>query len=408
MRRFGLFLLLLAACSTESDDGSLPFAEAEHARGLPFLRKPAVVTRTRESVAEEFEQAITEEEVTRYRTVWGRLGFVPTDFDLRASSKRNTARVGAYYEPTDGGRITRFGDDDEPAYMVHELVHALQDQHFGLEALDGSATSTDESLAVRALVEGDARAAETRYRLESFGLNPLVEAPALITSAEAKQESEQFLSFDGVPAFLSAYASFCYSWGSIVVAKAIGLHDPVPRWDTAAADALFRGGAPRSSEAVVRTSLGLEIDPIVEVGLTRLPGTLAETYEMREVDRLGAWLAWILLREAGNPRFEIATDWDGDQLVVIGPKDRAQPPLAVVWTSAWENEVVAEEVAVDLRRMHAAAAEPLVIDRRGVEVVFAKGMLTDADMHALAYAALYDRTSGPRPSVVRRSFAPPF
>jgi hypothetical protein len=404
VRRFALAFLLLAACSEETDDaGALPFAEAEHARGLPFLRKPSVVKRTRTGYADEAAAAITDEEVAIYRTVWGRLGFIPTDFDLRAATKANALRYGAVYEEKNGGQITKFDEDDQPAYMVHELVHALQDQHFDLAAHDEAATSVDELLSARALVEGDARLAETRYRIESWHGDPLVEAPKLVTSAHAREESQELLAFEGVPAFISGFASFSYSYGSVVVAKAVGLHDQPARWDTAGADALFRGGAPRSSEAILRTSLGIEVDPIVDVGLERLPLPLAETYEMRVVERIGAWFTWILLREAGETRFEIAMDWDGDQLVVIGSKDPKEPPSAVVWTSAWENEVVASQVADDLRRLHAAAAEPLVVDRRGVEVVFAKGTLPEADIQLVANAALYERTSGPRPAASRKT-----
>lgn len=404
MRRVGLLFLLLVACSSSTDGAApLPLAEAERARGLSFLRKPAVVTRTRASYAEEVTKEITDDEVARYRTVWGRLGFVPTDFDLRAASQVDVTQIGAFYEPTDGGRITRFDDQDHPALMVHELVHALQDQHFDLGALDDSAKSTDEWIALRALVEGDARVAETRYLIESAGRDALAEAPAAITTGHAREEAERFLAVEGTTALLSAYAAFCYSWGSVVVAKAIGLQQIPPRWETTGADALFRGNAPRSTEAVMRTSLGIEVDPIVDVGLASLPAPIAEKYEVREVDRLGGWLSWILLREAGELRSEIAMDWDGDQLVVLGPRDPAQPPSAVVWTTAWDNEFVAEQVVDDLHRMHAAAAEPLVIERRGVEVVFAKGTLSEDEVRILASAALYDRSSGPRPAVRRKA-----
>lgn len=403
MRRFALALLLLAACSSESDDEALPFAAAEHARGLTFLRKPDVVTRSRAAYADEVSKAVTDDDVTRYRTVWGRLGYVPTDFDLRAVSKLDAARIGAFYEPADGGRITRFDEADAPAYMVHELVHALQDQHFGLVALDDTAKSSDELLAVRALVEGDARVAEMRFRLELGGSDPVRDGPSFFTSLRAHDESEMFLSAEGIPAFLSAYASFCYSYGSIVVAKAIGLHESPPRWSTAESDRLFRGDAPRSTEAVLRTALDLEVDPIVEVGLTSLPEKVAEQWEIRDIDRLGAWLAWILIRETGDLRFELSLRWDGDQLVVIGSKDQTQPPAAVVWTSAWETEEIAASIVDDLQRKNAATTESMVVDRRGTTVVFAKGMLTFPETQMLANAALYERTSGPRPSVARRT-----
>ena len=405
MRRFGLLLLLIGACSSHNDE-TLPLGEAARVRGLPFLRRPDVVTITRAAFVEESQKEITDDQVVYYRTVLGRLGYVPTDFDPRALAKLTSARVGAYYDPKEGnGRITTFdGDgDDDPALMIHELVHALQDQHFDLVALDESSHSTDERLAVRSLVEGDARVAEMRYRLEGAGFDPLADGARFINYEKAREESDGFLDGEGIPAYLSAYPSFAYTFGSVVVAKAIGLHDREPRWDTAGSDALFRAGALRSTEAVLRANLGIESDPIVEVGLVRLPEPLTEKYELRYADRLGAWLSWILLREAGELRSDIAMDWDGDQLAVIAPKDPAQPPVAVVWTSTWEHEVHAETVVDDLRRLHAAAAEPMLIERIGTLVVFAKGIVSDAELHALANAALYQRTSGERPSAARKT-----
>lgn len=68
--------------------------------------------------------------------------------------------------------------------LVHELAHALQDQHFGL-SFDGK--NSDESLAYRALVEGDAMLTEYRYR---FSLpeeeSAVVEQADTQTSKDAK------------------------------------------------------------------------------------------------------------------------------------------------------------------------------------------------------------------------------
>jgi len=51
-------------------------------------------------------------------------------------------------------------DDVSGAYergvLIHEMVHALQDQHFGLEKLHESAEDDDAALAKAALIEGDA------------------------------------------------------------------------------------------------------------------------------------------------------------------------------------------------------------------------------------------------------------
>lgn len=44
----------------------------------------------------------------------------------------------------------------ERGVLIHEMVHALQDQHFGLKQLHQSAFNSDADLAMSALIEGDA------------------------------------------------------------------------------------------------------------------------------------------------------------------------------------------------------------------------------------------------------------
>ncbi|MBI1830617.1 MAG: hypothetical protein HYR84_04110 [Planctomycetes bacterium] len=44
----------------------------------------------------------------------------------------------------------------ERGVLVHEMVHALQDQHFGLAKLHQETFGTDAELAMAALIEGDA------------------------------------------------------------------------------------------------------------------------------------------------------------------------------------------------------------------------------------------------------------
>lgn len=51
--------------------------------------------------------------------------------------------------------------------LVHELTHALQDQHFDLTALDAGVHSRDEALALHAVIEGDATNCQWRSRSAS-------------------------------------------------------------------------------------------------------------------------------------------------------------------------------------------------------------------------------------------------
>ena len=78
--------------------------------------------------------------------------------------------VGFYDDDTDrlvvrGGRVDWYVQ----MVLVHELVHAWQDQHFDLDGLWEGADTMDEALALRALVEGDAQWVENQWLQEQPG-----------------------------------------------------------------------------------------------------------------------------------------------------------------------------------------------------------------------------------------------
>ncbi len=66
--------------------------------------------------------------------------------------------VQGYYSPKD--KTLYVYDDVAGNYargvLIHEMVHALQDQHFGLEKLHQASFGSDAELALAALIEGDA------------------------------------------------------------------------------------------------------------------------------------------------------------------------------------------------------------------------------------------------------------
>jgi len=95
------------------------------------------------------------------------LGLASGDFDLlQANEDLADAGTAAFYDP-DTKRVSVRGIDmtvEVRATLVHELTHALQDQHFdiGTARNDAFATSGERS-AFRALVEGDANRIEDEY-----------------------------------------------------------------------------------------------------------------------------------------------------------------------------------------------------------------------------------------------------
>ncbi|MWV41623.1 Hvo_1808 family surface protein [Natrialba sp. INN-245] len=73
--------------------------------------------------------------------------------------------VNGYYDPTTGEVVVVSDNPDEPETdeitLGHELLHALQDQRFGLGGFDRS--TIDDTAASNGLVEGDAVWVETEY-----------------------------------------------------------------------------------------------------------------------------------------------------------------------------------------------------------------------------------------------------
>lgn len=95
--------------------------------------------------------------------------------------------------------------DDQRMVMAHELTHALQDQHFQIEAWEKAARPNDDAeLAREAVLEGSAMAAMIDYLLKGKGYSvedlPAID-PALFAGDMSKspklQEAPQFLK-DGM------------------------------------------------------------------------------------------------------------------------------------------------------------------------------------------------------------------
>jgi hypothetical protein len=114
--------------------------------------------------------------------VYTLLGLIPANVNLLQTALDAYAQpfVLAFYDP-DARAIFLFEEQigSGSAYtnyvLSHEFVHALQDQHYDLNAIgDGDLFDWDASFAFSALVEGDARLIDTTYlRQEITGADAL-------------------------------------------------------------------------------------------------------------------------------------------------------------------------------------------------------------------------------------------
>jgi hypothetical protein len=149
------------------------FEHAVRSRFLPDKEFEKVVT--------DDEEDLTEEDRDHYEAT-GRLlrslGLADGEVDLfKDQNALNASGILAYYSPTDREIVIRANPDDmvdgklSPALratVVHELVHALQDQRFGLVRMRERAEDAGHDEALTVLVEGHAMSIESKYTSENL------------------------------------------------------------------------------------------------------------------------------------------------------------------------------------------------------------------------------------------------
>jgi hypothetical protein len=120
------------------------------------------------------------------------LGLLPSDSDLRellGTALRE--EVGGYYSPRTGA-LSIVGDSgvgglEDRITLAHELTHALEDQHYDLLAVQKKATSADQAIAIRAVIEGSAMVTTLQILRRQGGIGKAKEEAALAAQSRAKR-----------------------------------------------------------------------------------------------------------------------------------------------------------------------------------------------------------------------------
>ncbi len=138
------------------------------------------------------------------------VGLISGDIDLvELMSTSEDEGTLAFYDPATE-RITVRGTDLTPALrvtLVHELTHAVQDQHFDIGRLD-EITSSDAEGGFRDLIEGDATRIENRY---------IDTLDAADRRAYEEESSGSDPDLSGVPPVLLAFFGAPYVLGADLV-----------------------------------------------------------------------------------------------------------------------------------------------------------------------------------------------
>lgn len=383
---------------------------AERLRSLRFARPVRVRVQSRDDITAFVRSRLEDDELEQARLVYGALGLLPADVDLRALVVSVMGeQIAGFYDPRRHTMVVR--DDvmhemsslvarggtilGAPSAMVlvHEYVHALQDQRLGLDDDEDDSRTTDEDNAYAALVEGDATLTMLGIGLAQSGRTlDDVTRPRGLLRAQMSGDVESGPAgseLAGAPAILRAPLLSRYLDGLTFVGDLHGGHDDPRRSGFAAIDAAF-GAPPTSTEQVLhpgRYASGERPAPIVLPALASLERA---GFEAVDEDTLGELELSVFLGQ-GTSRDrdrDGAAGWDGDRLRVYHrAAAEGGEALAFLWISRWDDEREAVEAEASARRVAASLATPagpMRVRRDGRALAISAGLGETGELEAEA------------------------
>ncbi|TVQ94052.1 MAG: hypothetical protein EA397_02775 [Deltaproteobacteria bacterium] len=323
-------------------------------RDLPFKRDVRIEVESpeamREAMREDLDEQLEDGQLEDLVFIWSLLDMAPADLDLyEVYLGVLQDAVGGYYNAETQRLVvvdrSEMGLDpkmlalQEDLVIAHELVHALQDQHFGLRGLnERELNNSDARLAVLSLIEGDANYAMLYRAFPNPDQVPLANLGPMLESVTGASES-MFGPPGQIPRALTSPLIFPYNYG-LVFAQHVKLSDE--GWD-AVNRALVQ--PPLSSEQILHPEkyVGPNPDWPTLIQVKRPERWLGPRWTFVDEDTLGeAGIALVMSENFPEADHRsIARGWDGDRLLVW----RRGEVGALAWITTWDSDDDAQEFA---------------------------------------------------------------
>ncbi len=328
-----------AALVTSSDPGLAEIAirilpDLASRSGMA-LRYPVRVERRSRGELERYLESKIDEEFPEGRAellseVYGLLGLVPGDLDLRSTLKAlYLEQIAGFYDPDS---TTLFVLDDQPedaieSLLIHELVHAIQDQNTDLDAITAPGLSNDRRMAAQAAIEGHATLVMFEFLMQGQGQGEvdLTDVPdfseRLGPALEAARMESPTLST--APLVLQESVLFPYQGGVRFVESL---------WrERGGRPPPFGPDLPASTEQILHPegfAQGRQDRP------RRVEVAVPDGWNRLFEDTLGELEPGILLETVGASRAS-AAGWGGDRYVLVGDREGER---SLAWFGVWDTE----------------------------------------------------------------------
>lgn len=352
-------------------------AAAEAVRGLQFFDLPTITVVSSAELADRVKAQIDEEldpeEMAVLQSLYELLGLLDGSVDLvQAYRDLYAEQVGGFYDD-DTGELVVAGDEAltplARSIVVHELVHALADEHFGFAGYLGDlidAGRYEEASAIQALAEGDATYFQLVY-LQGLSSDD---------QADAIQESLQTETtvLDSLPEWFGKDLTFPYDSGFGFVSRV------VRDQGVAGVDQAYTQ-LPDSTEQILHPEKFFSMEPPLEVVV---PEVAIGGYEDFEEGVFGEWNLGLYLLSGADPGEAVTASagWGGDHYRIYTNGEQ----IVFLYVFMGDTPRDATELADSLVGS-VSATMPV-----GVAITSSQGVTTFGAGAAYAYVAASDRT----------------
>lgn len=297
-----------------------------------------------QSIIRDLDENTPAEEFDATQKTLTKLGLVSKSFRLRDYVVQLLReQVAGFYEPKtkEFYLAAWLPIAEQKRVIAHELVHALQDQHFNLRRFERwPKGDSDAELAAHALVEGEATLVMIEYDFEQQGMKLDISKIGSLTDAMLDQDSDNdaksYPVLAGAPRVLKENLQFPYLYG----AGFVGVVLKSRSWK--GLDASY-ASLPASTEQIMHPERFLDRDDPVKIEIPDLGGALGPDWKKADSDVNGEFGYLVVLGEFIPKRAAkvAAAGWGGDRYALY--ENKVSGALVLAQFTTWDTENDAKE-----------------------------------------------------------------
>jgi hypothetical protein len=350
-------------------------ADTAEIRGLPF--KHAVSYREMDKgdltkyLEKKFRESATAEELKNRSRSFIAMGLYPKGFDMEKEFLALLQeQVGAFYDHATKGLVTfkdqQLGASFQRVLLAHELVHALQDQHFNFSSYPEMTMkdNDDRQRAFQCLFEGDATFIMPKAMMKRINMATIFQD---LQQAMKGQSTERL---DKAPPIMRDTLTFPYTAGNEFVTKLYATknsYEPV--------NAAFKN-LPKSTEQILHPEKFYDPakrDDPRDIKLTPLKSNKWKLIDNNVLGELGIRLLFatqlppppkpaktdMMSKMTGSMEpspvsaegLAAAAGWGGDRYHAYLANDGGTEHVGIWWSTEWDTEEDAVEFSDMLRQV---------------------------------------------------------